>query len=67
MNQAARAAVDRHKKIAKTLFSLKYPGRDMEEENFRATCALELKYDKFNEKDIVLRTHKFGNEEVGIA
>ena len=46
---------------------MKYPGLDMKEENYRATCALELKYEKFNEEDIVVKTNKLGNEEVSIV
>ena len=46
---------------------MKYPGLDMKEENYRATCGLELKYEKFNEEDIVVKTNKLGNEEVSTA
>ena len=46
---------------------MKYPGLDMKEKNYRATCALELRYEKFNEEDIVVKTNKLGNEEVSIA
>ena len=46
---------------------MKYPGQEMKEDNYRATCALEVKYDKFNEEGIIVKTHILGNAEVSIT
>lgn len=64
--KAARTAVEKHRKIAKNLFALKYPGVEMTEKRYRNTCALEIKYDLFNEEDIVVEISKMSNEEVSM-